>query len=500
MILRGSKAWVHYLDKVEFPLLSQSLHQICEMTDKSDASISQLASVLMKDANISSSVLRLANSAFYNPTSIAVSTLSRAIVQIGFDAIKSIAICSLVVDSLHSDHHKQALFCCLARSFRSAVLAKSLAKKFPLQQQEAIFVAALLYHIGEAAFWASGHPQSDEMGKILQNAYIHISQEHHVERSTIQRDVLGTQFKSISRGLVKRWNMGGLLEECLETPRSLSARIVQSAISISSLSEPELQNSDLSRSKVILINELSGLLKQPSKEIRTTLECSQKIADTLIKKLGLSVSELSNSTPLRKKREANGLLELQALQKMVSIARDDKLSDSEQLGQLITHCLNGLYEGAGLDRVALFLNKSSVCASSLSFQLCKSVGDILWPETLSHYKQLVVDSKHPIFNALHESNVTQIVPIKEKHSTINGKDLQRYPFDDIIPCLIVPVTLSGSCRGFLYADALGTNDFSSAQMASMQLFCQQLISHQLKHQRSALHKLSDTNQIKQFSA
>mgnify|MGYP000544729651 CR=1 FL=1 len=92
MVIKGCKAWVSYLDKVELPLLAKTLKSISLISDAGDIKIDELVGVILNDADLTSKVLKLANSVIYNPMNAQVSTMSRAIVQVGFESIKAIAI------------------------------------------------------------------------------------------------------------------------------------------------------------------------------------------------------------------------------------------------------------------------------------------------------------------------------------------------------------------------------------------------------------------------
>ncbi|WP_328798323.1 HDOD domain-containing protein [Marinobacter nauticus] len=100
--MNSTQAWVSYLSKVELPVLANTLRQINELTDSRNSTVNELANVILNDAQLTSQVLRLSNTVFYNQTRTQVSTVSRAITLIGFDAVKSMAISSLIVDSLRS--------------------------------------------------------------------------------------------------------------------------------------------------------------------------------------------------------------------------------------------------------------------------------------------------------------------------------------------------------------------------------------------------------------
>ena len=78
-----------------------------------------------------------------------VSTVSRAITLIGFDAVKSMAISSLIVDSLLKRNDRPHMLRCLARAIHATVQARCLMLKRTEHALEEVFIGALLMNIGE---------------------------------------------------------------------------------------------------------------------------------------------------------------------------------------------------------------------------------------------------------------------------------------------------------------------------------------------------------------
>ena len=110
--MNSTQAWVTYLSKVELPVLANTLKRINELTDSRNSTVNELANVILNDAQLTSQVLRLSNTVFYNQTRTQVSTVSRVITLIGFDAVKSMAISSLIVDALLKRNDRPHLLRC----------------------------------------------------------------------------------------------------------------------------------------------------------------------------------------------------------------------------------------------------------------------------------------------------------------------------------------------------------------------------------------------------
>lgn len=149
----GLEAWIERISQAELPALAAVVQDLNHLASGSNASVQQLAEVLLRDAALTSKVLRVANSAYFNPQQDSIKTISRAIILIGFDNVRQIALSVSLIDSLLGRQPREQLLELLARSFHAAVQARNICGYVQPRYQEEVFIAALLHHLGEMAFW-----------------------------------------------------------------------------------------------------------------------------------------------------------------------------------------------------------------------------------------------------------------------------------------------------------------------------------------------------------
>jgi len=130
--VHGLEAWVEKLAKQDLPVLANVLKELNQLTAGDDTSANQLADAIMKDAALTSQVLRIANSVHYNPVSDSqFNTISRAVVQVGFKGIRAICISVMVIDSLLGKDPNPEVMLGMARSFHAGVQARRMAAISP---------------------------------------------------------------------------------------------------------------------------------------------------------------------------------------------------------------------------------------------------------------------------------------------------------------------------------------------------------------------------------
>jgi serine/threonine protein kinase len=92
--------------KSDFPALSDSVARIQRVANSEDDSISDLTSEILKDVALTNKLLRLVNSVHYLHASRGtVSTVSRAVSLVGFNAVRNMALSLVLLDHMEDKAH-----------------------------------------------------------------------------------------------------------------------------------------------------------------------------------------------------------------------------------------------------------------------------------------------------------------------------------------------------------------------------------------------------------
>lgn len=205
--------WIARIRGCEMPVFSHTIDALRTILGDDRASASALAKVILMDAPMTSKVLRLANSAFFNHGRQGVSTVSRAIVVLGFNPVAELALSVSLIDSLLTGGLRGRVHAEMARSFHAAVQARWVAQRRGEGGSEEVFIAALLARVGEMAFWCFGGEQAKSLDRCLLQS--------PVREEDAQQIVLGFPLRQLSVGLVREWKLGSLVGAALELdPRS----------------------------------------------------------------------------------------------------------------------------------------------------------------------------------------------------------------------------------------------------------------------------------------
>jgi HD-like signal output (HDOD) protein len=429
--MHSTQAWVSYLSKVELPVLANTLRQINELTESQNSTVNELANVILNDAQLTSQVLRLSNTVFYNRASTQVSTVSRAITLIGFDSVKSMAISSLIVDSMLKRNDRPHLLRCLARAIHGAVQARCLLPSTKEQALEEVFIGALLMNIGELAFWSCETEQATELEEHLR------LDEPPAEA---QRAVLHTTFMEITRGLVEAWALGPFIREVVApgTATTKASSLVRNTVDMARASEHGWSGAEMDT----ILERLGKDVGEPPAAIRDQLKANAQEATRVAVSLG--IPQVTELMPGNQDKDSDHGMEAPAVDSdlQLEILREltQTLAEKPDINEVCQLVIEGIHRAIGMQRVALLMTDRS--GQQLTPRKVGGRGTEKWREQFVINK----DSTGPLGELLPHGLSAVYTP---------GRQASGVPYDrwlGKVPALVGSLTAKGRLVGLFYAD------------------------------------------------
>jgi len=190
----------HYIAKM--PSLSTTVTKVMEVCDRPDTSPNDLNRVISLDPVLTGQVLKLVNSAYYSLPN-QVTSLTRAIIMLGLNTVKNLALSAAILQSVGSKASFQAFSMedFWAHSITVGVTAKRLAseKRIPISEREEYFVAGLLHDIGKIPL---NNRFPEEYTEALQ-----LSKKDQVTLYKTESAVLGINHCIVGRMIAEKWKL-----------------------------------------------------------------------------------------------------------------------------------------------------------------------------------------------------------------------------------------------------------------------------------------------------
>ena len=361
----GLQSWIDRFNQAELPALAAVVQDLHRLTLGHTSSVQQLADVLLRDAALTSKVLRIGNSVYYNPSQEPIRTISRAIVLIGFDNVRQIGLSVSLIDGLLARSSREQLAELLAQSFHAAVQARNIAGYVLSRSDEEVFIAALLHNVGELAFWGCAGETADELASALA--------QPGVNADDVVMDLLGTSFRQMSLALVKSWSLGDTVSLALQAS-SQHDPAVKAVMLGAKISQAALEGWD-SATMESLVGQLASFIgvtpQEAMQQVLASAEETVKMAATfgasqlckLIPNTDPEQIRLQQEQRKARLLQPNLLILQQALQDLGLM-----VSKRADLGLVLDTLFKGLHQGAGLERIMLV-----VLADGQSCFRCKRV-------------------------------------------------------------------------------------------------------------------------------
>lgn len=194
-----------HIKKCTFPALPQVLVQMRRITDDETTTARDLADIILKDQALTAKILSAANSAYYGFYGN-VSTVTQAIVALGFDSVKNIALSLAAYGTISAWVRDPCVKQFWEHSLATGVCAELLAEKIGYTPTEEALVAGLVHDVGKLLLVQLYPDQYAEVARVLNeqpDAYSH----------TVETSILGVTHAEVGRLLVRAWGFPAVLAD-----------------------------------------------------------------------------------------------------------------------------------------------------------------------------------------------------------------------------------------------------------------------------------------------
>ena len=183
----------------DFPALSHTISELNKAVSDEIGHSNAMTEIILRDVSLTNKLLRLVNAAHYGSfTGQPISTISRAVVILGFDAVRDAAVSLLLFE--HLENHAQAdeLKGEAVESFYCGTLGRMLAASAGIRDGEEAFISALFRNLGRLMARFHFFEESELIAQ-------HMADETLSEEAAA-RLVLGVDYDQLGLAIAKQWH------------------------------------------------------------------------------------------------------------------------------------------------------------------------------------------------------------------------------------------------------------------------------------------------------
>ena len=190
--------------KSDFPALSESVSAINKITGGEKESVSFLSNAILKDFSLTNKILRLVNSAHYRQAGGGnISTVSRAVLVLGFDAVRNIAITVMLFEHLQNKSNANQLKDEFLRANLAGILAKDIGLKTTARDVEQVFICSMFHNLGRLLSQYYFPEESEEVKRVIE--------QKPCSEELASKQVLGISFEDLGIGIAHSWGFPSLI-------------------------------------------------------------------------------------------------------------------------------------------------------------------------------------------------------------------------------------------------------------------------------------------------
>lgn len=451
---KSLEEWAELLRVEELPIFSNTAQKIYASLDDKKKGAMELASIILQDPNLTTKLLKISNSPYYNPSRQKISTVSRAIVILGLEMIRELTLACSFFESILSSADKERANKEIATAIHSAVQARELAILTRDQSPEEVFIAALLHNIGHIAFWCSNNQKILNIHQMIASSG---SQGQEAEKK-----VLGFSLADLGKKLSKSWHLGGLIDEAINHPESHDKRI--QTVRMGGLICDAITHGWDSDQMDSCLKQLTSISGETIESLKTKIQANISKAVNIAQQFGAhdasrfispqNASQLSAAP--EEERPDKKQIQFQILQDITS-----HISGDIDLNVLFEMVLEGIHRGLEMDRTLFMLlgpDKKSL-NEKISFG---------WQKNADIVKLRVFDNDphdNLLFHALRKQQGVWMNP--KQDSALYTKQIESHFGRN--ECFIFSIQVENKPIGLIYCDrafsndALTTEEFSIAR-------------------------------------
>ncbi len=181
-----------------FPAFIANVQELLSIDDNPYKTVNAVSAIILRDLSLTTQILKIVNSIFFQTYQRQVHTVSNAVMVLGFDRLRDLAVGLRLFEHFNSSAPLSQLKQLIVLSFLTAIEAQELTEDAPNLKAEEVFITALLFNIGELIV---AYYLPEQYRRILDR------QEKGEAKSEAAQQVLQASMEELGLATLRDWNL-----------------------------------------------------------------------------------------------------------------------------------------------------------------------------------------------------------------------------------------------------------------------------------------------------
>jgi HD-like signal output (HDOD) protein len=194
-------------DASGFPTLSTTISDINRSVASDSQSARQLTQVILRDVALTTKLLQVVNSAIYGQYRGSIRTVSKAVLILGFEAVRNAAMSLMMLEFTRGRSQEKVLQDELIGAFFAGVVSKPLCQKLGIRDTEEAVICTMFHSLGRLLVIFFLYEESRKVRALMDTG---VSEEEAAKR------VIGISYRELGVGVARHWNFPERLLEGMQ--------------------------------------------------------------------------------------------------------------------------------------------------------------------------------------------------------------------------------------------------------------------------------------------
>lgn len=284
--------------KQDFPAISTNITQITRRAaNTTNSSANELSNIILKDYALTTKLLRLVNASFYGQFGGEITTISRAVIILGFEQVRAAALSIILFEHLQNNRQATELKSAACSALMSGIISREHSVNMSgitEDDVETAFIASMFHKLGKQLTIYYFPEEYNEIGGLIENKGM---QEHQAALA-----VMGVSYDDLGKAIAREWQLPDVIINSMERlpdgplseANSKKQRISHLASFSNELCALGMQGKDGDDAEIAQLAERFGKSIGIKKtDIEKLIQSSKKEMKEFTKALNIDVSDVS---------------------------------------------------------------------------------------------------------------------------------------------------------------------------------------------------------------
>lgn len=261
-----------------FPALSTTITDINHIVASDSESVGKLTRTILRDVSITNKLLHVVNSATYGQFRGRIHTVSKAVLLLGFEAVRNAAMSLVILEFSKGKSQAKTMQDEIVGAYFAGLVSKSLCERIQLRNGEEAVICTMFQNLGRLLVTFFLYEESVQVLHLMETGTTE-------EQASIE--VLGVSYRELGIGMAKRWSFPDRLVQGMQAmtaqdvgtaPKTDADKLKLVANLANALCETALQTTEADKPAALaaLAKQYANAVKVKTTELTAAIDASLK--------------------------------------------------------------------------------------------------------------------------------------------------------------------------------------------------------------------------------